>query len=322
MEITKFPRNTKSYLAFLIPLSVYIFKSLEVLFLILQDLTNRYGYNGLQNVVFLSLPDFAGNWFVSDFIEWFGVLYGILLPLILVRSWEQLDSIDREFDREADTIKILYEDLLYLQAKGAQFSDEIIKLLREYVGHVIINYPLETKRSREKFPELDEDEDAKRKAGDKILERIRDEYRRLIHSNPNWIKESEPFIPEIMHKLNEIVDIRGDRISLASQRLFQSLRIVALITSIIFVLPFYFVGFRQPIAILDNLLITGVILLVLFIYMIIDDLDEPFGGIWKVNDDSWKRVRDDMDSRNPTNFSVPSSEKIESSGNPETEAGV
>ena len=47
----------------------------------------------------------------------------------------------------------------------------------------------------------------------------------------------EFLVPELFERLKEITDIRGDRISLASQRLFDSLRIVALITSILFVIP-------------------------------------------------------------------------------------
>ncbi|MEW6405970.1 MAG: hypothetical protein AB1649_29640, partial [Chloroflexota bacterium] len=203
---------------------------------------------------------------------------------------------DREFDREADTVKILYGDLLYLQAKGAKFSNEIIELLREYVLHVIINYPYETKRSNDEALMANSD----RITGDQILEQIREQYRILIRSNENWLKDSEPFIPEIMHRLNEIVDIRGDRISLSSQRLFESLRLVALITSIIFVLPFYFVAFTHPFALLDNVLVTVVILLVIFIYMIIEDLDEPFGGLWKISEDSWRRILAEMKARSNT----------------------
>lgn len=106
----------------------------------------------------------------------------------------------------------------------------------------------------------------------------------------------EFLVPELFERLKEITDIRGDRISLASQRLFDSLRIVALITSILFVIPFYFAVFTSKTGVLDIILIIGVTLLVIFIYMIIEDLDEPFHGTWKVSDDSWKNLLNDINA--------------------------
>jgi len=109
-------------------------------------------------------------------------------------------------------------------------------------------------------------------------------------------KKSEFLIPELINRLNDIIDVRGDRIAFASQRLFESLLIVALIASIIFVLPFYFVSFFPGSGLLDNILTFSVTLLTMVIYLIIEDLDEPFGGIFKISDESWQRILKEMDS--------------------------
>ncbi|MBL8104949.1 MAG: DUF4239 domain-containing protein [Anaerolineales bacterium] len=263
---------------YLIPLAILVAKILDI----------GFQYFGIE---FTSPPDGA-NWFVSNFIEWFGVLYGILLPLILVRVWEQLDDIDREFDREADAVRILYEDLSYLKEEGSATGQNISLLLKSYVEHVIKNYPKEIKTQeslvRSTTPE--------RTAGDEILIEIREQFRQLMHSNMMNNKLLEFLVPELFERLKEITDIRGDRISLASQRLFDSLRIVALITSILFVIPFYFAVFTSKTGVLDIILIIGVTLLVIFIYMIIEDLDEPFHGTWKVSDDSWKNLLNDINA--------------------------
>lgn len=269
----KLPKFIKQFLlgsANLIPLSIIAAKLSEI---VLRQF----------NIEFASTTN--GYSFAANFIEWFGVLYGILLPLILVRVWEQLDNIDREFDREADAVKLLYEDAHYLKGRNAIIGNEIVKLLRLYVVHVINNFSYESKGS-----------DTARIEGDQILERIRELYRSLALPKRGASREMESFISEIHYEVKDIVEIRADRIALASQRLFSSLRLVALLTSIIFIMPFYFVGLTPASSILDNLLIVGVTLLVMFIYLIIEDFDEPFGGTWKITGESWHRLLENMDS--------------------------
>jgi hypothetical protein len=288
MTLPKFNFNSKSNYVYLIPLSIYIVKALEILFRIIQELVNSIGFQFPQNIQFILPPnEVTGSWFVSDFIEWFGVLYGILLPLILVRAWEQFDDIDREFDREADAVKILYEDTLLLREENTSIGNEIVSSLREYTQHVIRNYKKESDNKTSK----------ERRDGDQILNKIRKQYKFLIHLDGKNKKESDPLIVELIHRLNDVIDIRGDRIGLSNQRLFETLRIVALATSIIFVLPFYFVSFTIPTGLLDDALIICVTLLVIFIYMIIEDLDEPFDdGTWKVDTVSWQQILEDSDA--------------------------
>lgn len=269
---------------FHIPLWIFIAKEIEVWFQII-------GWKFESPI--------GEDWFISNFVEWFGVLYGILLPLILVKAWEQLDAIDREFDREADTAKILYKDLEYLSDLPGKFKkvgDEITKLLYDYVVHVINNYKNETKQS--------DDNNKSKNAGDKILDEMRGKFKVLIHSDTRKNGVSETLINELLEKLNELVDNRGDRISHASQRLFENLHTIALITSVIFLIPFYFAGpiyFSTSIGLpyfylLDTALILSVTFLVIYIYMIIEDLDEPFEGVKKITDDSWQLLLREMES--------------------------
>lgn len=266
---------------FQIPIWIFIAKEIEVWFQIIG-----WKFESPVNE----------NWFISNFVEWFGVLYGILLPLILVRAWEQLDAIDREFDREADTAKTLYKDLEYLSdlsGKYKKIGGDISKLLRDYVYHVVNNYKYEIKQSN----------DESKNQGDSILEEMRGKFKILVRLEMNENAISDTLINELFAKLNDLVDNRGDRISHASQRLFENLHKVALITSIIFLIPFYFAGpayFSLSIGLpyfylLDTALILSVTFLVIYIYMIIEDLDEPFEGVKKITDDSWQNLLAEMD---------------------------
>lgn len=311
---------------YLIPIAIFAAKILEIFFKLLD-------WN------FITPPDEYGNSFILNFIEWFGVLYGILLPLILVRVWEQLDDIDREFDREADAIRIMYEDLSYLTGKSIEHGGKIAELLKSYAVHVMAFYPLETKESIYEAEDIEDRSNntnifskikwridyaiysagkslkklvspevyprvaqGKRREGDDILEKIRLQLRNLVQPEALKSKVIEFLIPELLSRLNEVIDIRGDRIAYSSQRLFGSLRVVALITSIMFVVPFYFVGFSLSSGFLDNILVVGVTILVIFIYLTIEDFDEPFNGIWRITDESWRRVVDYINANSYENL--------------------
>ncbi len=267
---------------FYIPLWIFIAKELEAFFQIL----------GLN---FFS-PSDGNNWFISNFIEWFGVLYGILLPLILVKAWEQLDTIDRQFDREADSAKILYKDLNYLSEQQGSLgivSNKSIRLLYKYVNHVIEHHKDEIKQS---------ENNKYKRTGDKILESIRDEFKVLIHLDTKQASLSTIIVGELFERLNELTDNRGDRISHASQRLFENLRAIALIASIIFLIPFYFAGpvyfsksFGPPyFYLLDIALVLAVTFLVIYIYSIIEDLDDPFTGPKRMSDESWQFIHEEI----------------------------
>ena len=258
---------------FYIPLSIIIAKEVEILFLIMGwEFTSALDSNG----------------FISNFIEWFGVLYGILLPLILVRAWEQLDAIDREFDREADAARILYKDLQFLSTLPGKVGDmgrDITQLLHNYVFYVKNNYKFEIKQSG----------DTVRVDGDKILEDLRVKFNGLLNPEIKQTSVSELLIGELFERLNDLTDSRGDRITLASQRLFENLRTIALFTSIVFLVPFYFAGLTS-FYLLDLILILSVTFLVIYIYMIIEDLDEPFEGVRKITDESWRHLLEEMDN--------------------------
>lgn len=253
---------------------VYYFLAIIVLFRVMAIYLNLKG-----EVSSAELSDT----FASNFIEWFGVLYSILLPLILVRVWEQLDDIDREFDREADVLRIFFEDLSFFREKNKDIWGDLSKLLRDYVRHVTKKYKMEIKEAK-----------IERRIGDDILFSIRKKLNNLISADIMASKDTEFMVKELFNRLNEIVDIRGDRIGFASQRLFETFRVVALIASIMFIVPFYIVGFTVFTSLLDNILIVGVTLLVIFVYLIIEDFDEPFGGTWKIDDESWKLLRHDL----------------------------
>jgi hypothetical protein len=229
---------------------------------------------------FLSAGD---KLFALSFVEWFGVVYGFLLPTILVRVWEQFDEIDNVLDREADAVKSLVGDLLLLDEQYEDFRDHVLDSLLRYSENVI-------EFVNKKISDIQEKE-----SGEKILKDIRGYYIEIFRTRDGETQANDILKDELLNQLNNVIDNRGDRISLSNQRLFESLNLIAVVTSILWLVPFYFLYFQNPITgeelhlgFFGWLLVIFVTFLIIMILSIIEDLDKPFDGYWMVNIKSWE----------------------------------
>lgn len=221
--------------------------------------------------------------FVVHFIEWFGVLYGILLPLILIRVWEEFDEIDRVFDQEADSVRGLYERLLLFYKEGESIKEQTLRLLRDYVRHVEKKYKYELLEN-----------DFEKSVGDQVLTKIRIKLFALISREEKNSERQNSLVDELFRNLNDIVDNRENRICFIKQRAFEKIRPIALIVTIIFVIPFYIIAFTNQTSLLDNILIYGVTFVAILIYLSIEDLNKPFSGSFKINNSSWRLLRENL----------------------------
>jgi hypothetical protein len=138
------------------------------------------------------------------------------------------------------------------------------------------------------------------KTGEKLLKEIRGYYIDIFHTGDSKTQASEILREELLTQLNNLIDNRGDRISLSTQRLFESLNLIAVVTSILWLVPFYFLHFQGPqgqdlqLGIFGWLLVIFVTFLIIMILSIIDDLDKPFDGYWMVNIKSWEDLVGDI----------------------------
>lgn len=238
-------------------------------------------------------PDFITNgdrYFNINFIEWFGVFYGFLIPTVLVKVWEQFDSTGRAFDREVDVVRILFGDVQLLDDHYyLSFKIGVLDTLLGYTAHV------------KDFYDQEQDTDKQHKSnGDTMLSKVRTLYNefKILHPKQKTEREADPLLSELINQLNNIVDIRGDRIALSRQRLFQGLRVIVLASSVIWLLPFYFIARIAPdladYGLFTDLLKLGVTVLVIFVLSIIEDLDEPFEGTWRIGPESWEQLHKDI----------------------------
>ncbi|MCC6567792.1 MAG: DUF4239 domain-containing protein [Anaerolineales bacterium] len=238
----------------------------------------------------LMLPEstISSSGFISDYIQWIGVFYAIMIPMILLRSWENLRRLDLIFSEEADSVRLLYEVLGYLPKESIERTKRFFVHLYRYVDHVVRDYHHELNTS--------EPNEKTKLTGDKLLQDVKQELRMLSKNSKKNVSDLQPMISEMLNRADRIMEVRRNRIAIANDRMFKSLQLIVTITSIAFLIPLYFHGFNTETPFLDNILIVCGTLLVIFIYLIIEDFDGPFEGIWRINDDSWRRLLDEMGS--------------------------
>lgn len=214
---------------------------------------------------------------IQSFIEWFGTAYSLFLALVLVNVWNQFNTIDREFDREVDALTTLYQTANYAQTLNNNRENDLIKIrnslfeeIEKYLRHVIINYQNEHIIIQQ------------RRKGEEILENIGSSISSL--SSEGII--IDPLCTELFRSLNEARDGRGDRISYSKQHIPQTVWLVAIISSLVWLLPFFALNIEN--LFVKGFLVSGVAFVIVIFLIIIYDFDGPFDGTWKVSIDSWK----------------------------------
>lgn len=236
----------------------------------------------------------AGKWLITldkndrdviqGFVEWFGTAYSFFLALAIVNVWSQFETVERELDRELDAIASLLQTVRYTQTPGfwnthlvKEFKEKVIEDIRNYIDHVIKNHKYECQVSDQ------------RREGYKILQRIGMQISTLTRNRT----VPEPFIYELFRSLNEATDVRGDRIAHSRPYAPVLVKVMAVVTSFIWLLSFLgLVIFDATVALI---LIGGVSFVIIMVLVIFFDLGEPFGGIWKINVEDWREFQEDME---------------------------
>lgn len=206
---------------------------------------------------------------IGNFIEWFGVLYGVMLALVVVEVWKRFNSINSEVDREADALVLVLRTARHLGDKI--FLKRLAERLKAYA---ITSQELTNTETAAYDPDND------------VLDIIYGDINALLSN------KSAPTIleTEMLRQVHVAIDAQGDRLGYIYDRMPKPLWVAIVVTSIIWILGFF--GLRIESDWLAILICGAAVFSVSLIILIIKDLDTTEGGVWKTQIDSFKVLED------------------------------
>jgi len=209
---------------------------------------------------------------IGSFIEWFGVLYGVLLALVVVEVWQRYSLLNNEIDREADALVLLLKTIRFLddENKIKQIAGRIV----DYCNIILQfknTYAFESSGASNK------------------LDDIHNAVGEMLKSK----KIPIAFSMQILHNINDAIDIRGDWVAHTKDRMPKTLRFLIFFTSIVWILGFFGLNIKSDV--LALMLCGAATFTVSTILFIITDLDDPKGGVWTAQFDSFEVLKEEAE---------------------------
>jgi hypothetical protein len=94
--------------------------------------------------------------------------------------------------------------------------------------------------------------------------------------------ESEAIVyTAIIDSISDITKLRTRRIALANERLPPRLKVLLMFMSIVIIVAFILLGVQNIFTHLT--ILVSICISIHLLYMVIEDLDHPFYGIWNIN---------------------------------------
>lgn len=215
----------------------------------------------------------------GTFFTVYGVLYAILAGFLIVEAISKYNSLQAIIDDELNNIQDIRDLAIYLNCEKSVIRKIISELIdyldyvahKDWVGMMNGCKKLDSDTSREMYE---------------------------IYSAINAIelndKRDEISLKILMSKMVEITTLRTKRISLAGQKLPNSLKLLMTIMSAVLVIGFLALGVHN--LIFHLVMIVSILSSVLILHGIILDIDHPFDGTWNLSSEPYLALKKKMEA--------------------------
>lgn len=205
---------------------------------------------------------------LGNFIEWYGILFSILLALVIVHVWTKYNTVDALVDKEADTLVSLLRFAKFLESPPVFIA--LADVIYDYCAYFCqpgLSYENAMKDSREK------------------LDKIFSELFKAVKS------VQQPILTkEMIRCFDEAADTRGDRDAIAKERIPYVLWFMMVFTSMIWLTSFFWLAFIDVHLTVAVFMLFSTSVTVIGLLFIAKDIDNPISGMWKINFNAFRET--------------------------------
>lgn len=248
---------------------------------LLQEIVSLFGLFFLLPTLAIVITYFVQNFLhlssyladvgsINSFVVVFGTLYGIMTAFIVVEVWNQYNTSVHLFEHEAQALEKLFRLSLYF--RNDKLHTDFEHVISEYATIVIDN---DFRHLGEGERHLDEE---------KIFRKIS----HVINEITIQSDHSQVVFDHIINQYSELSQVRTERINHSLIRLPFPLKAFFYIASLIIILTFILMPFAN--IFYDYLAVGALVFILTMASYIIEGLDNPFVGFWKLKPESFERM--------------------------------
>lgn len=203
----------------------------------------------------------------SAFFSVFGIVYAIVAGFLLVTVLTKYSDLSQVIENELNAIETVRDFLTYTNDE----TKEIRKGIRDALSHYassLLNH---------EWPEMsDPHEPMDSDTSEELYEIMRKSKKINVETDLDSVVFSA-----LIDNISDITKLRTRRIALANERLPPRLKLLMVFMSFVLIAAFILMGVQN--IYIHVTILVSVTISINLLYMIIQDLDHPFYGIWNIN---------------------------------------
>jgi hypothetical protein len=213
----------------------------------------------------------ASNAEVGNYLQALGTIYAVVAAFVVYVVWGQYNDARTQVDREASEVMDMFR---IAEGFPAELREALQVRVCEYADTVIDEIALLAKH-----------DDASVERTSDLL----DEIWSILHACEPASEAHKALHAEALTRFNDLSEVRTARLSSAHARIPQSLRLLLYIGGAIVVGSMYLIAIDR--FWLHALITAALAAAIAHVVYIVDDLDNPFDGDWRVSAEAFERAR-------------------------------
>jgi len=218
-----------------------------------------------NHVQYEGIVEDLSSW--NSFFNVFGVVYAIVAGFLLITVLNRYSAINQTVEDELNAIESIRDFLVYFDDEQGDAKSSLTRALANYTRSL---------STREWQEMSDPHNPMNSDTSEELYELMRKGKAIRITGEKDDIVFSA-----LVENISELTKLRTRRIALSNEQLPTRLRILMLFMSLVLAGALILLGVRG--ALPHVLMLVTLVIVIHLLYMVIEDLNHPFFGVWNVN---------------------------------------